>query len=194
VKGWTPFSVVIAMLVLAAFAAPATAAADAADLPSDLWNPLPPDPTARDESSGNELLVVLGALAIASLAGFLVGELLPGRARGRPERPRIARPILARGPRLDRCAIVIARSGTHAEFHVVAVRGAGRGLIGRSPPFDVPRSGPIPDDGPARAAHDVLMAQLQANGWRPVGAEPSAWYRAQLVRARPANERELLPA
>jgi hypothetical protein len=194
VKGWTPFSVVIAMLILAALAAPATAAASAADLPTDLWNPLPPDPTAPDESSGNALLVVLSALAIASVAGFLIGELLPGRARARPEGPRIARSVLTSGPRLERCAIVIARSGTRADFRVVAVRGAGRGLIGRSPPFDVPRSGPIPNDGPARAAYDVLLAQLQANGWRLVAAEPSAWYRAQFVRARPANERELLPA
>jgi hypothetical protein len=194
VKGWTPFGVVIAVLILAALAAPATAAADAADLPSDLWNSLPPEPTAQDESSGNALLVALSVLAIASVAGFLVGELLPGRARARPERPQAARVVLARGPGFERCAIVIARSGTCAEFRVVAVRGAGRGLIGRSPPFDVPRSGPIPDDAPARAAYDALMAQLRADGWTPVAAEPGVWYRVQLVRSRPADEGELLPA
>ena len=67
-------------------------------------------------------------------------------------------------------------------------------MIGRSPPFAVPGSGSLPDEGPARAAYEVLMAQLQANGWRPVGAEPSVWYRAQLVRERTADERRLLPA
>jgi len=183
VKGRTPVSVLIAMLVTAALAAPAAAAQGTEGLPTDLWDPAPAEPSAPGGSSGDvRLVLVLGLLAGASVAGFAVAELAPGRGHaGRARGPLPARP---RGPRSEACAIVIARAGARAQLQVVAGRGPGRAVIGRSPPFEVPRSGPVPDDGPARAAYDVLIARLQARGWRLFGPEPSVWYHAQLVRAR----------
>ena len=182
-KGWTPLSVPIAVLVTAALAAPAAAAQGTEGLPTDLWDSAPAEPSAQEGSSSDvRLILILSLVAAASVAGFAFGELAPGRRHaGRVRGPLPARP---RGPRSEACAIVIARAGARAEFHVVAGRGQGREIIERSPPFEVPRSGPVPDDGPARAAYDVLMGQLQARGWQPFGPEPSVWYHAQLVRAR----------
>ena len=177
-----PVCALIAMLVLAASAVPATAADGASGIPQELWNSLPAEPAGHETSSGGvALMMVLGTLAIASVGGFLVGELMPVR-RARAGPPRIVRRATPRGPRLVGCTIALTQSGTRAEFEAVAGRGADRAVIGRSPSFAMPRSGSVPDEGPARAAYDVLMAQLQANGWQSVGAEPSVWYHAQLVR------------
>jgi hypothetical protein len=193
-KGRASVSLLLALLTLAVVAAPAGAAQD---LPSDLWNPLPPDPSAPAQSSGGvSPLLVLAVCALVAVAGFLIGERLPIPARGKPKAkaPRVPRRHAARFWRFEGCTIALSRSGTTGEFEVVVGRGVQKQVIGRSPPFEVPRSGHIPDDGPARAAHDVLLAQLQANGWQPVGSENGAWHRVKLVRQEPIDDRMPLPA
>jgi hypothetical protein len=51
-------------------------------LPPELWEPLAPDRAAAAASAGGaSITVVLALLAIALLAGFLLGEHLPLRGR-----------------------------------------------------------------------------------------------------------------
>jgi hypothetical protein len=177
----------ITVLLIAALAAPAAAAQGTEGLPSELWDSAPAEAAGRDGSSGNVgLVAAVALLAAASVAGFVFGKRLPVQVGPRAGRFGVA------GRRPDACAIVLARSGTRAEFQVVTGRGARRAVIGRSPPFDVPSSGPVADAGLARAAHDVLMAQLQANGWQVSGPQPAPWYRAQLAREQAAAKHELL--
>src|SRR4051812_42411974 len=111
--------VLIAMLALAALAVPAAAADGAAGIPQELWNSLPPEPPAPQRSSGGvALTMVLGVLAIATVAGFLVGEWIPFRTRTRARHPHIMRRVMPRGPRLEGCTIALTQSGTRAEFEV----------------------------------------------------------------------------
>lgn len=183
----SPVGFAIIALLIAALAAPAAAAQSTEGLPSELWDSAPAEPAARDGSSGDVgLVAVVALLAAASVAGFVFGTRLPVQLGARGGRFGIA------GRRPEACAIVLARSGTRAEFQVVTRRGARRAVISRSPPFDAPPSGPVADAGPARAAHAVLMAQLQANGWQVSGPQPAPWYRAQLAREQAAARHELL--
>ena len=133
-KGRTSVSLLLALLTLAVVATPAGAAQD---LPSDLWNPLPPDPSAPAQSSGGvSPLLVLAVCALVAVAGFLIGERLPLPARGKPEEakpPRVSRRQAARFWRFEGCTIALARSGTTGEFEVVVGRGAQKQVIGRSP-------------------------------------------------------------
>jgi hypothetical protein len=186
VRGRTPAILLITALAVAAPAAPAAAAQGAEDVPPRMWDSAPTEGAAHDGSSagGVGIVVVLSLIAAATAAGFAFGELLPLTVRGRVARTR--RPAPPRGPRSEGCAIVLERTGSQAEFRVMAGHGETRDVLRRSPPFDAPRTGSIPDDGPARAAYDRLMAQLRDEGWQVVGPEPrpSAWYRVQLVRKR----------
>jgi hypothetical protein len=159
-----PFGLLLASLVLAA---PAGAQTRSPDLPPELFEPLTPDrAAAADSSSGLPIGFALAALALVALAGFAVGDRVPGLVRPRS--------------RFEGCWIAVWRSGTSAEFRAVVGEGDGRWVVGRSPVFAAPASGPIPDDGPARAAHEELVASLQALGWQPVGGESDAWYQLRL--------------
>jgi hypothetical protein len=167
----------LASVIVAVAAAPAAAQTRAPDLPRDLWQPLPPDHTAAATSSGGlPLALGLTALALVAVAGFLVGDRMPARTRARPA--------------FESCWIAVWRSGTSAEFRAVVGRDAGRWVVGRSPVFPAPATGPIPDDGPARAAHEELVEQLRSLGWEPAGAESDDWYQLRFEQ-RPA---ELVPA
>lgn len=184
-KGRTPASVLIAMLVTAALAAPAAAAQGTEGLPADMFESAPAEPSGQEGSSPERVgvIVVLSLLAVATATGFAFGELLPATDRPQRRRARVAGPLPSLRP--ERGKVLIDRSRTRAIFRVVAVRGAGRSLIGRSPSFDAPRDGPVPDDGAARAAYDAIMARLQADGWRVIGQERSVWYHTELERSPP---------
>jgi hypothetical protein len=138
-------------------------------LPPELWDPLAPQSTAGTGTSGGvSVAVAIGGLVLFGLVGFLVGEWLPARG--------------AR-PQFEDCWIAVWRSGTTAEFRVVVGHGPARHVIGRSEPFAAPAAGPIPADGPARAAHSELVARLEALGWRDAGAtESGRWYQTRLVQ------------
>jgi hypothetical protein len=165
----TCFGLFVASLVLAA---PAGAQTRSPDLPPELFEPLTPDrATAADSSSGLPIGLAVGLLALVALAGFVAGDRMP-------------RPVRRRS-RSDGCWIAVWRSGTSAEFRAVVGDGAGRSVVGRSPVFAAPATGPILDDGPAHAAYDELVAQLQALGWEPAGGESNVWYRSGSSSARP---------
>jgi hypothetical protein len=169
--------VLLASLIVAVAAAPAAAQTRAPDLPPDLWEPLAPDRASAASSSGGlPLAIGLAALALVAVAGFVVGDRMPA---------------LPRGARLETCWIALWRSGTTAEFRAVVGRGAGRAVVGRSPVFPAPASGPIPEDGPARAAHDELVERLRSLGWEPAGGG-DAWYQLQFAQ-RPAEDRLAVP-
>jgi hypothetical protein len=165
--------VLLASLIVAVTAAPAAAQTRAPDLPPDLWEPLAPDRAqAAGSSSGLPLGIALAAVALVAIVGFVVGDRMPA---------------LSRGARFESCWIALWRSGTSAEFRAVVGRGAGRTIVGRSPVFAAPASGPIPDGGEARAAHEELMERLRSLGWEPAGGG-DAWYQ-QRFEQRPAEER-----
>ncbi len=70
-KGWTPLSVLIAVLVTAVLAAPAAAAQGTEGLPTDLWDSAPAEPSAQEGSSSDvHLILILSLLAAASVTGF----------------------------------------------------------------------------------------------------------------------------
>jgi hypothetical protein len=154
-------AVLLTGLIVVFAAAPAAAQQRAPDLPPDLWAPLPSDHAqAAGSSGGLPLGIGLAALVLVAFVGFVVGDRLPA---------------LAGGARLEACWIALWRSGTSAEFRAVVGRGPGRTIVGRSPVFAAPASGPIPDDGPARAAHQELVERLRLLGWEPAGTG-DAWY------------------
>jgi hypothetical protein len=188
VRSRTPAILLITALAVAALAAPAAAAQGAEEVPPRMWDSAPAETAAHDGSSsgGAGIVVVLSLIAAATAAGFAFGEVLPLKVRARVARTRARRPARPRGPRSEGCAIVVERTGSQAEFRVMAGHGETRDVLRRSRPFDAPRTGSIPDGGAARAVYDGLMAQLRDEGWQVVGPEPgpSAWYRVQLVRAR----------
>jgi hypothetical protein len=160
--------VLLASLIVAVAAAPAAAQTRAPDLPPDLWEPLAPDRSADASSSaGLPLGIALATLALVAVVGFVVGDRLP---------------IRRRDARLESCWIALWRSGPSAEFRAVVGRGAGRAIVGRSPVFQAPASGPIPDDGPARAAHAELVERLHSLGWEPAG-DGDAWYQRRFELA-----------
>jgi hypothetical protein len=170
--------VLLTGLIVAFAAAPAAAQTRAPDLPPDLWAPLAPDRAAAASSSGGlPLALVLAGLAVVAVAWFVVGDRMPAPPRR---------------SRLESCWIAVWRSGTSAEFRAVVGRGAGRWVIGRSPAFDAPATGPIPDDGPARAAYDELVERLRSLGWEPAGAESDTWYGLRLEQR--AEESLAVPA
>jgi hypothetical protein len=157
-------------LILVFTAAPAGAQTRAPDLPPDLWAPLAPDrASAASSSAGLPLAPALAVLAVVAIVGFLIGDRTPSRAT----RPPIAE-----------CWIALWRSGRTAEFRAVVGEGAGRVIIGRSPAFAAPATGPIPDDGPARAALDELVERLRPLGWVSAGAHGDAWYQLGLEQRR----------
>ena len=156
--------VLLTGLIVAVMAAPAAAQTRAPDLPPDLWEPLAPDhATSAGSSSGLPLGIILAALVLVAIVGFVVGDRLPP---------------LGRGARFESCWIALWRSGTSAEF---------RAVVGRSPVFAAPAHGPIPEDGPARAAHEELVERLRSLGWEPSGAG-DAWYQLRFEQ-RPVEDR-----
>jgi hypothetical protein len=119
----------------------------------------------------------------------------PARAEPAPAEPAAAEPappaaaqtpprFRSRAPRVQGCAITLSRATTTSEFRVVVGKGAERRVVGRSHRFPAPRSGPLPDGGPPRAAFDELVARLESVGWMLVGGESDVWHRVQLVRPR----------
>jgi hypothetical protein len=161
-----PLGVLLASVIVAVTAASAAAQTRAPDLPPDLWQPLAPDRAAAASSSGGlSLALALGTIVFVAVAGFLIGDRLPAPSR------RV---------RFESCWIAVWRSGPTAEFRAVVGRGADRWVVGRSPVFDAPATGPIPDDGPARAAHEELVERLRSLGWEPAGAESDTWYGVRL--------------
>jgi hypothetical protein len=163
--------ILLASLIVAVAAEPAAAQTRAPDLPPDLWDPLAPNRAADAGSSGGlPLAVAIAALALVAIAGFVIGDRIPA---------------LERRARFESCWIALWRSGPTAEFRAVVGGGAGRTIVGRSPVFAAPASGPIPDDGPARAAHEELVERLRSLGWEPAGAG-DAWYQ-QRFEQRPAE-------
>jgi hypothetical protein len=172
------FAPLLTGLILAFAAAPAAAQTRAPDLPPDLWDPVAPEQAAGAGSSGGlPLALAIAALALVAIVGFLVGDRMPARTRG---------------TRFQSCWIALWRSGTTAEFRAVVGRGAGRWVVGRSPAFPAPATGPVPDDGPAREAHEELVERLRSLGWEPAGGEPDAWYRLRFEQ-RPAEDRLAVP-
>jgi hypothetical protein len=172
------FGVLLTGLIVAFAAAPAAAQTRAPDLPPDLWAPVNPEPSAAASSSGGlPVALALAALVLVAVVGFLVGDrmpALPGRSR------------------FESCWIALWRSGTTAEFRAVVGRGAGRLVIGRSPAFTAPVTGPIPDDEAAREAHEELVERLRSLGWEPTGAGGDAWYQLRFEQ-RPASDRLAVP-
>jgi hypothetical protein len=108
-------------------------------------------------------LTVLLFLLVAA-AGFAVGDRAAALSPVRHARE---------------CWIALWRSGTSAEFRAVVGGGADREIVARSPVFAAPASGAIPDDGPARDAHEDLVARLRELGWEPVGSAVDAWHRVR---------------
>jgi hypothetical protein len=113
-------------------------------------------------SGGVSLAVLVAVLVVVCAAGFVVGDRMPLR---RGER------------RFDGCRVILWRSGSVAEFRVVA----GRRTIGCSESFEVP-SGPLPDDGDIRLAHDELLARLGDLGWEPAAVQIGRWYETRLAQ------------
>jgi hypothetical protein len=182
--------VLMTLLVAAVGAAPA-AGQDrrTAGLPRELWDPLPSRAAPAGEPQGHDVigtLLLTGlALGAAAVAGFLLTGVRAAGPAPAPETPVAAPPIpRSRAPRFQGCSIALSRSSTTSEFRVVVGKGAERRVVGRSQRFPAPRSGPLPDDGPARAALDELLERLQAVGWIAVGNESDVWHRVQLVRPR----------
>ena len=172
---WVPLT----GLILALTAAPAAAQTRAPDLPPDLWAPLAPEHAPAASSSGGlPMALALALLALVAVVGFVVGDRVPSPVRR---------------SQMAECWIALWRSGTTAEFRAVVGEGAGRVVIGRSPAFAAPATGPIPDDGPARAAHDELLERLRALGWAPAGPHGDAWYQLALERGR-VGDRLPVPA
>ena len=60
-------------------------------------------------------------------------------------------------------------------------------MIGRSEPFPAPAHGAVPDDGPARAAYEELIARLRALGWEPAGETGDHGTRSTSSSARPTS-------
>jgi hypothetical protein len=88
--------------------------------------------------------------------------------------------------RLQRCVIVCHRTGPTARFAVVAVEGDSRDgpPTARSPSFAVSPARAVSRDRRARTAHDALVAQLAAVGWRQEDSGEE-WYEAVFVRDIP---------
>jgi hypothetical protein len=201
-------SLLTAFLVTAVGAMPAAGQERAArGVPSELWDGLPPrSAPARENSGGLPSTLLLTALALGAAA--LGGYLLTGVRRSAPAAPSVApsapaappapatpapdppAPALtsprfrSRAPRVQGCSITLSRSTTTSEFRVVVGKGAERRVVGRSQRFPAPRSGPLPDEGPPRAAFNELVARLESVGWMLVGGESDVWHRVQLVRPR----------
>jgi hypothetical protein len=169
-------AVPLAGLIVALAATPAAAQTRAPDLPPDLWTPVAPDHAAATGSSGGlPLTLGLVLLAVVAVAGFVLGDRLPALARGARVRPRF-----------ESCWIAVWRSGTRAEFRAVVGHDADRWVVGRSPAFAAPATGPIPDDEEARAAHADLVERLRSLGWEPAGGDQGDWYQARFEQ-RPAE-------
>jgi hypothetical protein len=115
-----------------------------------------------------EIAITVAALVIICAAGFFVGDRVPLRRAQR---------------RFDGCRVTLWRADGVGQFRVVA----GRHVIGRSEPFEVP-AGPVPDDGAIARAHDDLLARLRELGWEPAPVQVGQWYETRLV------ERVAIPA
>lgn len=84
----------------------------------------------------------------------------------------------------DWCAIVLARSGHDAHFDVIALeKGGRRRVVARSPAFHALGSRRLRGRGSARAAHDRLVKQLVAAGWRRVRSR-GRWHDTAFTRPR----------
>lgn len=95
------------------------------------------------------------------------------------------KPATPRQP-LQRCAIVFHRSGQTGRFAVVPVVADSRvgppTAISRS--FAFSRAGDVSNNRRARSAHDALVAQLSAVGWRQEESGKE-WFEAVFVRDIP---------
>jgi hypothetical protein len=198
-RGRTATCVLMAILVTALGAAPAAGQERAARaVPAELWEGLPQQ-SASDggEDSGNllsTLLLTALALGAAAVGGYLltgVRVTAPAAAPAAPPEPPPPAPAAqtpprfrSGAPRVQGCAITLSRSSTTSEFRVIVGKGAERRVVGRSQRFPAPRSGPLPDEGPPRAAFDELVVRLESVGWMVVGGESAVWHRVQLVRPR----------
>jgi hypothetical protein len=100
-----------------------------------------------------------------------------------PERDAGATAPAAPARPLQRCAIVLRRSGATARFEVVAVEGHSRNgpPTARSPSFVISPAGAVSNDRRARTAHDALVTQLSAVGWRREESRGD-WYEAVFLR------------
>ncbi|HEX5619400.1 MAG TPA: hypothetical protein VFX51_13330 [Solirubrobacteraceae bacterium] len=207
-KGRMVACVLTALLVTALAAMPAAGQERAArGVPSELWDgPAPRSAPAAGEDSGgplSTLLLTALALGAAALGGYLLTGVRTVAPTSRPAAPPPAAPpapaaqapeppepaptpprFRSRAPRVQGCSITLSRSTTTSEFRVVIGKGAERRVVGRSRRFPAPRSGPLPDEGPPRAAFDELVARLESVGWLLVGGESDVWHRVQLVRPR----------
>jgi hypothetical protein len=184
--GRTAVCVLMAIFATSLAAAPAAGQDRAArDLPDDLWNaPEQRAAPAVEDDGGtptSTLLLTLLALGAAAVGGFLATGVRVPAAPAPPPPPRAPR---SRAPRFQGCSISLVRSSSTSEFRVVVGKGPERRVVGRSQRFPAPRTGPLPDEGPARAAFNELTGRLEAVGWLVVGSESDVWHRVQLVRPR----------
>ena len=89
-------------------------------------------------------------------------------------------PVEGREPDVhDSCTIDYWRGYVSSSFF--AARGD-RTPVLASRPFRWRHSGPPPDDGDARWAHEDLVAALEDLGWEHEGKRGNAWYATHLVR------------
>lgn len=109
----------------------------------------------------------------------------PSEARSLPDKPSALKgPVPTESvTRPEWCSIVLAATyGRTAEFRIVMLEPDGqRHLIGHSASFRVARSRPIRDRGQARVAHDGLVADLLADGWRRLEAR-GRWHDTAFIR------------
>jgi hypothetical protein len=92
------------------------------------------------------------------------------------------------------CSIVLAQTGSTAEFHAVVLEAGGRrSLVARSESFRVSRRWAAGDRGSPRDEHDALVARLEGLGWQRV-ATAGRWHDTALVLRAPGPSPDTRPA
>lgn len=113
------------------------------------------------------------------------GRWVQTRARSRPqyEPAPVKDPLrIENRGRAEWCAIVLARNERTGEFRIVTLdRNGQRHEIARSASFPMPRSLRIRQRGTAREAHEALVQELLAAGWRPLAAR-GRWHDTAFIR------------
>jgi DNA-binding transcriptional ArsR family regulator len=118
-----------------------------------------------------------------------------GAPDGQPSKPsKPTEPAAADGEddrgRIKWCAILCARTNRTGEFKVVVLEQAGqRRVIASSPSFRLPRSRQIRNRGEPRRAHDLLVTQLEASGWRRVKTG-GRWHDTGFIRPVPDSQNQ----